>query len=46
VIGGSGFQGGACQAQTEHGFKGMEQQTMKAIATIIKSGKPESLEIR
>jgi len=46
VIGGSGFQGGACQAQTEHGFKGMEQQTMKAIATIIKSGKPERLEIR
>ena len=46
VIGGSGFQGGACQALTEHGFKGIEQQAMKAIATIIKSGKPESLEIR
>jgi len=46
VSGGSGFQGGACQAQTEHGFKGMEMPTMGAIATIIKFGRPENLEIR
>jgi hypothetical protein len=44
VLGGSGFQGGACQAQTEHGFKGIEPQTMRAIANILKSGKSEKLE--
>jgi len=44
VVGGSGFQGGACQAQTEHGFKGMESQTMRAIANVLKSGKSERLE--
>ena len=44
VLGGSGFQGGACQAQTEHGFKGIEPQTMRAIANILKSGKAEKLE--
>ena len=41
VVGGSGFQGGACQAQTEHGFKGMEPQTMRSIANILKSAKSE-----
>ena len=44
VVGGSGFQGGACQAQTEHGFKGMEPQTMRAIANILKAGNSEKLE--
>ena len=44
VLGGGGFQGGACQAQTEHGFKGMEPQTMRAIANILKSGRSEKLE--
>lgn len=44
VVGGGGFQGGACQAQTEHGFKGMEPQTMRTIANILKSGKSEKLE--
>jgi hypothetical protein len=44
VLGGSGFQGGACQAQTEHGFKGIEPQTMRAIANTLKSGKAEKLE--
>jgi len=42
VVGGGGFQGGACQAQTEHGFKGMEPQTMQAIAKILKSERTSS----
>lgn len=42
VVGGGGFQGGACQAQTEHGFKGMEQQTMQAIAQFLKSERTSS----
>lgn len=46
VYGGSGFQGNPCEAQTQHGFKGVERQTMLAIAKIMKSGRADSLELR
>ena len=39
VSGGSGFQGAACEAFTEHGFRGKEKEVMSAISTIIKTGK-------
>jgi len=45
VSGGSGFQGGACEAFTEHGFRGKEKEVMNAVATIIRSGKATQLEI-
>ncbi len=45
VSGGSGMQGPACEAQTEHGFKGREKEVMNAIAAIIKTGKTGVLEI-
>jgi hypothetical protein len=38
VTGGSGFTGGACQAQTQHGFKGREQEVMRFIAETMKTG--------
>lgn len=46
VFGGSGFYGGACQAHTQHGFKGMEEQVMANISKIIKTGSVEQTEIR
>jgi alpha/beta superfamily hydrolase len=45
VTGGSGFQGGACEAFTEHGFRGKEKEVMNAMTAIIKSGKATQLEI-
>lgn len=45
VTGGSGFQGGACEAFTEHGFRGKEKEVMAAIAVIIKTGQPVSLSV-
>lgn len=45
VSGGSGFQGNACDAFTEHGFRGKEKEVMSAIGKIIKTGKVESPEI-
>lgn len=45
VNGGSGFQGGACEAFTEHGFRGKEKEVMAAIAVIIKTGQPAALSI-
>ncbi len=45
VFGGSGFQGGACEAFTEHGFRGKEKEVMNAMTAIIKSGKATQLEI-
>lgn len=45
VSGGSGFQGPACEALTQHGFRGKEKEVMSAIAAIIKSGKASQLEI-
>jgi hypothetical protein len=46
VYGGSGYFGGACQAHTQHGFKGMEDKVMASISKIIKTGTAEQLEIR
>lgn len=45
VTGGSGFQGPACEALTEHGFRGKEKEVMNALTAIIKSGKANQLEI-
>jgi len=45
VSGGSGFQGAACEAFTEHGFRGKEKEVMNAITAIIKTGKANQLEI-
>ena len=45
VAGGSGFQGAACDAFTEHGFRGREKEVMEAIAEIIKTGKAAQLEV-
>lgn len=46
VHGGSGFQGDACQAFTEHGFRGKEKEVMSTIGQIIKTGRAESLNIQ
>ena len=46
VYGGSGYYGGACQAHTQHGFKGMEEKVMANISKIIKSSSVEQAEIR
>jgi hypothetical protein len=46
VFGGSNFQGDACNAFTEHGFRGKEREVMAVIGQILKSGKPESTEIQ
>lgn len=43
VTGGSGFRGDACEAFSEHGFRGKEKEVMAAIAAIIKTGEPASL---
>lgn len=45
VSGGTGFQGRACEAFTEHGFRGKEKEVMNAVAAIIKTGKASQLEI-
>ena len=45
VSGGSGFQGAACEAFTEHGFRGKEKEVMTALAAIIKTGKAAQLQI-
>jgi hypothetical protein len=45
VSGGTGFQGPACAAFTEHGFRGKEKDVMNAMSVIIKTGKPSKLEI-
>ncbi len=46
VYGGSGYYGGACNAHTQHGFKGMEEKVMTNISKIIKTGSAEQTEIR
>jgi hypothetical protein len=46
VYGGSGYFGGACQAHTQHGFKGMEEKVMANISIIIKTGLVEQVDIR
>jgi alpha/beta superfamily hydrolase len=45
VAGGSDFEGPACKAMTEHGFRGREKEVMKAIAEIIRTGSAAQLEI-
>jgi len=45
VYGGNGFIGKACKALTQHGFMGKEQEVMKAVNEIIRSGKTSSLHI-
>ena len=45
VTGGSDFQGNACQAFTEHGFRGKEKEVMTAIRGIIKTGSAKQLDI-
>jgi hypothetical protein len=45
VSGGSGFQGAACEAFTEHGFRGKEKEVLSVISAIIKTGKAIQLEI-
>jgi hypothetical protein len=45
VSGGTGFQGPACAAFTEHGFRGKEKEVMNAITAIIKTGKASQLDI-
>lgn len=45
VIGGSDFKGPACQAFTEHGFRGKEKEVMEAIAAIMKTGNAADLTI-
>ena len=45
ISGGGGFQGGVCEALTQHGFRGKEKEVMTEIAAIIKTGKASQLEI-
>lgn len=45
VTGGSGFKGAACNAYTEHGFRGKEEEVMDTIAGIMNTGKANRLEI-
>ncbi len=45
VSGGTGFQGPACAAFTEHGFRGKEKEVMHAVKAIIKTGKASQLDI-
>ena len=44
VTGGSGFYGGACQANTQHGFKGVEDKVMAHIARLMKTGRVDTLQ--
>jgi hypothetical protein len=45
VTGGSDFKGNACQAFTEHGFRGKENEVMTVIGEIIKTGSAKQLDI-
>jgi len=45
VTGGSDFKGEACKAFTEHGFRGKEQDVMRNIGAIIKTGRADQLMI-
>jgi hypothetical protein len=45
VVGGGDFKGDACKAFTEHGFRGKEQDVMRNIRAIIKTGKADQLMI-
>jgi hypothetical protein len=39
VVGSQGVNGPPCEAQSQHGFKGRERETMRAIADWISNGK-------
>jgi hypothetical protein len=43
VTGGSDFKGNACNAYTEHGFRGKEKDVMRNIGEIIKTGRADQL---
>ena len=45
VTGGSDFKGNACNAFTEHGFRGKEKDVMRNIGEIIKTGRADQLVI-
>ena len=45
VTGGSDFKGNACNAFTEHGFRGKEKDVMRNIGAIIKTGRADQLVI-
>lgn len=45
VSGGSDFQGNACKAFTEHGFRGKEKEVMTVIGGIITTGSAKQLDI-
>ena len=45
VTGGGDFSGNACNAFTEHGFRGKEKEAMAAIGRIIKTGTASQLDI-
>jgi hypothetical protein len=45
VTGGGDFSGNACNAFTEHGFRGKEKEAMAAIGGIIKTGTASQLDI-
>lgn len=45
VTGGSGFKGNACNAFTEHGFRGKERDVMHAVGVLMKTGKVNQLVI-
>lgn len=45
VSGGSNFQGPACEALTEHGFRGKEKEVMTAINALIRTGRAELLQV-
>ena len=45
VTGGNDFKGDACKAFTEHGFRGKEQEVMRNIGAIIKTGRADQLMI-
>jgi hypothetical protein len=45
VTGGGDFKGGACNAFTEHGFRGKEKDVMHAIGVIMKTGRANQLTI-
>jgi hypothetical protein len=43
VSGGGDFKGNACNAFTEHGFRGKEKDVMRAIGVIMKTGRANQL---
>jgi hypothetical protein len=45
VTGGGDFKGNACNAFTEHGFRGKEKDVMQNIGVIIKTGRADQLAI-